>query len=63
MSNTRWGYSKKKEAIWFYKGTSNSRSLCWAKNAEELALHFRYCEMTNLEYLEGLDKLKEINHA
>ena len=63
MSSIRWGYSQKKKAIWFYKAGVNFRAMCWMRNKTELQEHFQRCEMTNLEYLEGLSKLKEIYHA
>ena len=63
MQATRWGISQKRKAIWFYKSERCSRSMCWAYSEEELKDHLvRKC-LTNLEYLEGLIKLKEIHYA
>ena len=63
MSKTRWGISQKKKAIWFYKRDRTSRSLCWSWSEEELKDHLARKCLTNLEYLEGLNKLKEIYYA
>lgn len=59
MTKTRWGYSRYKKAVWFYKSTETSRGLCWSWSEEDLKDHYNKCGLTNLEYLEGLDKLKE----
>jgi hypothetical protein len=59
ISDTRWGISKKKKAIWFFKKESTSRSMCWSRSIKELDDHLKRCNMTNLEYLEGLLKFKE----
>lgn len=59
MNKTRWGYSKSKKAIWFYKAGDNFRGMCWAWSKEDLERHFSTSCLTNLEYLEGLNKLKE----
>lgn len=57
---TRWGISKQKKAIWFYKKNEKSRSMCWVWGKQDLDQHFRDCEMTNLEYLEGCNLLAEV---
>ena len=59
MQKIRWGYSKKRKAVWFYKAGVNFRGMCWMWSKTELDEHFQRCEMTNLEYLEGLVKIKE----
>lgn len=62
MIKIRWGISTKKKAVWFYKSQPGSRSMCWSWLKEDLADHFHRCNLTNLEYLEGLIKLKEMNN-
>jgi hypothetical protein len=59
MTKIRWGYSKYKKAIWFYQSTETSRELCWSWSKEDLEDHYKRCTLTNLEYLEGLNLLKE----
>lgn len=56
---TRWGFSKNKKAVWFYKAGVNFRGMCWSWTKKDLDEHLKCCEMTNLEYLEGVIKLKE----
>lgn len=60
MTKTRWGISKKKKAVWFYKHEETSRSMCWSRSKKELKDHLKRCSMTNLEYLEGLLIFKEL---
>lgn len=60
MNSIRWGISKKRKAIWFYKKERTSRSICWSWTDVDLKEHLRTKCLTNLEYLEGLDKLKEL---
>jgi len=59
MNKTRWGFSKSKKAVWFYKSAETSRGICWSRSKTDLDEHYKKCNLTNLEYLEGLDKLKE----
>jgi hypothetical protein len=58
-SKTRWGWSSKKQGLWFYKKLPTSRSMCWSWTEEDLEEHFGHNDFTNLEYLEGLNRLKE----
>ena len=60
MNKVRWGISKKKKAMWLYKRQSGSRSMCWMWTKDDVGMHFKTCDLTNLEYLEGLNKIKEL---
>jgi len=63
MGKTRFGISQKKKAVWFYKKERTSRSMCWIYSVIDAREHLNRKCLTNLEYLEALNKLKEINYA
>lgn len=56
---TRWGFSKKRKGVWFFKKERTSRSMCWSRSESDLKNHLITKCLTNLEYLEGLNLLKE----
>ncbi len=60
----QWVESKFKVTIRINKKLESGTYSLWASDDKDLQLHFEANDITNLEYLEGLDKLKEINkHA
>ena len=58
---SRWFTSYSTKTLMLFKRDGCSKGICYIRTEDDAKFHMKACNMTNLEYLEAVNRLKEIN--